>query len=295
MRDLQDEESKIKALDELFQEVGVFRKSAEYMALFDFIKRFPKIAPYNAMLIRLQRPGSQYVCSAREWRKFFDRTVKPGANPLVILQQFGPVRFVFELGDTDGRPLPDEIMSPFKAHGTLSKDALSNLMSNLPRDGIAYSEVKQGTGGAGSIQTAQENSRQQLKRHSETLHLAIYYHLVVNRALGDLEKFTTILHELAHLYCGHPGIPPVKKWNFWPSRLGLAQEAREFEAESVAWLVCERMGIQNPSVEYLSNYVCKNDEIPNISIEAVLKATNMVESMLRKCLPLRDEVIVSQT
>lgn len=72
------------------------------MELLEFVKKFPHIAPYNAMLVHVQKPGSQYVCSASEWRNGYHRDIKPGARPLVILRPFGPVSFVFELLDTDG-------------------------------------------------------------------------------------------------------------------------------------------------------------------------------------------------
>ena len=55
----------IPELDKLFLEIGTYRKSDELNKLFEFIKRFPKIAPYNAMLIHIQKPGSQYYKADR--------------------------------------------------------------------------------------------------------------------------------------------------------------------------------------------------------------------------------------
>ena len=88
----------IPELDKLFNEIGTYRKSKEFIELLDFVKRFPHIAPYNAMLIHIQKPGSQYVASAGEWHRIFNREINAGARPLVILRPFGPVAFVFELG-----------------------------------------------------------------------------------------------------------------------------------------------------------------------------------------------------
>ncbi len=56
-------------------------------------------------------------------------------------------------------------------------------------------------------------------------------------------------------------------------------EVRKFEAVSVCWLLCERMGIKNPSAKYLSNYLTNNNTIPDISIDAVLKATGEIEKI----------------
>lgn len=134
-------DKEVKALDELFHEVGVYRHSKDLKELFDFIKKFPKIAPFNAFLLHIQKPGSQYVASASEWREQFNRTIKPGARPLVILWPFAPMRFVFELEDTDGKdPFPEALLKPFQTNGTLAKPALHRLIRNLPRDGVSYHE-----------------------------------------------------------------------------------------------------------------------------------------------------------
>ena len=279
-------DKEVKALDELFHEVGVYRHSKDLKDLFDFIKKFPKIAPFNAFLLHIQKPGSQYVASASEWREQFNRTIKPGARPLVILWPFAPVRFVFELEDTDGKdPFPEALLKPFQTNGTLAKPALNRLIRNLPRDGVSYHEADHGTGSAGFIEVAKGHGTQDAgKKKAKVL-----YHLVVNQNHSKEEKFATIAHELGHLYCGHLGTPNE---NWWPDRRKEHINIREFEAESVAWLVCERAGIKNPSAEYLSGYLNENAQIPQVSLENVLKAAGMIETMTLRSLSLRKEVVV---
>lgn len=92
----------IPELDKLFQEIGTYRKSEEFKELLDFIKKFPRLAPFDALLVHIQKPGSVYVASEAQWKQRFGRRVKTGARPLVILQPFGPVAFVFDLSDTEG-------------------------------------------------------------------------------------------------------------------------------------------------------------------------------------------------
>jgi hypothetical protein len=89
----------------------------------------------------------------------------------------------------------------------------------------------------------------------------------------------------SHLYCGHLGTPD-KAW--WPDRRGLKVEIEEFEAESVCYLVCTRLGIDNPSAEYLAGYIRKF-ETPPISLDAVMKAAWLVERMGRQRLPIRKD------
>lgn len=45
------------ALDELFNATYARRNSEEYLKLMEFVSRFRFYSPYNAMLIRIQRPG----------------------------------------------------------------------------------------------------------------------------------------------------------------------------------------------------------------------------------------------
>ena len=54
------------------------------------------------------------------------------------------------------------------------------------------------------------------------------------------------------LYCGHLGSANP---NWWPNRGGLSLAACEFEAESVSYLVCSRLGIETRSAQYLADYV----------------------------------------
>ena len=86
------------------------------------------------------------------------------------------------------------------------------------------------------------------------------------------------------LYAGHLGTPN-EKW--WPSRRGLDLKTREFEAESISYLVCNRLGIASPSDEYLSGYFKNNNEVPSISLDCVMKASGLIEQMGRERLPLR--------
>ena len=283
----------IPELDRLFTEIGTYRKSDELKKLYQFVKKFPHIAPYNAMLLHIQKPGSNYVASFVEWKHSFNRTVKPGSRPLVILRPFGPVAFVFELSDTVGEdPFPKELLNPFSVVGEVPESSYDQLVDNMKCDGIKYDETDHGTGSAGSIQISKLGEVITLVRPRKTVEIRAHYVMLVNRNHPLETRFATILHELAHLYCGHLGAPDP---NWWKNRTGLSTVEREFEAESVCWLVCERMNIKNPSAEYLNGYLENNDEIPNISMDTVLKAVGAIESMIQSKKEPRKEVIISTT
>jgi hypothetical protein len=279
----------IPELDKLFLEIGTYRNSTELKELFEFIKKFPHIAPYNAMLIHVQKPGSTYVATAHEWLRDFNRRINPGARPLIILRPFGPVSFVFELLDTYGEdPFPEEVLNPFKVDGTISQLNFNGLIENMKCDGISYMETDLGSNRAGSIQSNNVNNVVIIKKANKEFHVKVLYNMIVNRSHPHETQFSTILHELGHLYCGHLGTPN-EKW--WSNRCHLDKNQREFEAESVCWLVCERMGINNPSAQYLSGYLKNNNEIPDISIDTILKAVGIIETMINGNKEVRKDIV----
>ncbi len=112
------------------------------------------------------------------------------------------------------------------------------------------------------------------------------YALLLNANLSAEARYATLVHELAHLYCGHLGTPN-DKW--WPDRRGLDYAAAEFEAESVCYLVCERVGIENPSDQYLAGYLGAKEQIPSISLDCVMKTAGLIERMGRERLGVRKE------
>lgn len=148
--------NELPELDKLFDEVGTYRSSADFRELLDFIRRFRRIAPYNAMLLHIQKPGSTYVASASDWRDRFQRRPKPGARPLIVLRPFGPVAFVYELTDTEGEPFPQKIESPFFADGFVPESFLNKFSFNMFLNGISLTEQDYGTDSAGFIKVVNE-------------------------------------------------------------------------------------------------------------------------------------------
>ena len=61
----------------------------------------------------------------------------------------------------------------------------------------------------------------------------------------------------------------------------------EFEAESVSFLVCQRMSIDTPAAEYLSGYLNNNEVVPEISLDTIFKAVQRIESMAKRRLKSR--------
>ncbi len=275
----------LKGLDGLWESALAHGRAPLSAELLRFVRSFPTIAAYNAALIGIQRPGSRFVLTAREWRTRFGRRVMPGANPLVILKRFGPVEFVYDVSDVEGDPLPGEIVDPFGSSGPVTDEGLTRFARTLPAFGIAYAESHRGPGSAGSITRLGEPRTTMDGNTSRQIHSD----LVVNRSLDANAKFATVAHELGHLYCGHLG-ELTRAETTSDNRTGnahkvdvkdrstLPHQVREFEAEAVSWLVCGRVGVTSPAGEYLGGLLA-GAEPPPVSLEHVLGAVRRVESL----------------
>ena len=70
----------------------------------------------------------------------------------------------------------------------------------------------------------------------------------------------------------------------------LTESESEFEAESVSYLVCTRLGIKTKSESYLSWYITNNEYLPKISLECVMKAAGLIENMgIKRLKPRKDD------
>lgn len=278
------EDTKIKAvraeLNELFNATKKYQSCKAYRELMDFIGQFRTLAPYNAMLVNVQKPGSVYVATAKEWWEKFHRTVKFDATPLVTLFPFGPVRFVFELNDTEGKEFPPELRNPFRITSDPEcEDDFKRLINGAAFDGVLCNFADLGSTFAGEIgKTPATLKEQKICLQPYTYTLRVEYEININKNHELSTQLATLAHELGHLYCGHVD-PQRIGWKH--DKTYLDRNTREFEAESVSYMICKRLGFESPSAEYLNGYLDTNSEIPqDISIDAIIYATNIIASKI---------------
>ena len=254
-------------LDQLLSDSRLYRRSKDYKELLTFVVRLRKFAPFNAMLLQVQKPGLSYAASIRDWLERFGRRPKEGARPLLILQPFGPVALVYDVLDTEGRPLPRDVAS-FPASGSISRQTLRSFEKPLMRKNITLSWVDAGDRRAGYVRIVHRPPD-----HDDPTQYGIW----INRNHEPAIQFTTLAHELGHLYLGHLG--PDRKLSI-PVRRPLKHDQREIEAESVAYIVCHRNGIQPQSQKYLSNFVDSNTSSNDVDVYQVMRAAGKVETIL---------------
>lgn len=257
------------AIDGLFQQALIEKGESAFGEFLDFAERFSNLSVYNAMLVRVQRPGAAAVASRKKWQTQ-GRHVKPDAIPIVILQPFGPVRFVFEFGDTEGQcDLFGESDSPLYATGEIDQKTYDNTRKAAVKYGVEVVETDQygtllaGTAAGVKIWPAFINASSKTP-----------FRVKVNAKHDLPTRFATLAHELGHIYCGHVGNDPKHRW---PNRSKLPSALCEMEAEAVAWLVCQRNGVTSRSKEYLSSLI-KQVDLTQVSMYAIFESANRVES-----------------
>jgi hypothetical protein len=65
--DLFEVETTRSLFDTLLTQSRLYHTSTDYMALLDFVVRLRNFAPFNAMLLQMQKPGLRYAASV-PWR-----------------------------------------------------------------------------------------------------------------------------------------------------------------------------------------------------------------------------------
>ena len=266
-QDLFEAEETRTLLDQLLQDSRLYKHSKDYKDLLDFVVRLRDFAPYNAMLLQIQKPGLRYAASARDWHDRFGRTPKEGARPLLILWPFGPVALVYDVIDTEGKELPEDVAG-FVAHGEIDGNWLQKADRRLGSKRIELSWIDAGDSKAGLIRVV---------KRAATDKEATQYRILVNRNHEPPVQLATLTHELGHLFLGHLGADPKLKIR---GRSKLSHAQREIEAESVAYIVCMRNGVRPKSQTYLAGFLDSKDSDEKIDTYRVTHAAGKVEESL---------------
>ena len=215
-------------------------ESQQLKAYLVTLARFRRYSVGNVLLIGMQRPGATRVAGVRAWNKL-GRHVKQGEKgiriyaPIVWRKKDNKqgseegddadelVRFrsvcVFDMAQTDGRPLP----AFAQARGEPG-EYTDRLMALAASRGI---EV--------------EFSDALVSAHG----LSAGGKILVRKGLSAAEKFSVLAHELAHelLHRDEDEEP-------------LSRTVRETEAEAVAFVVCQAVGVEamSAAADYIRLY-----------------------------------------
>lgn len=273
--DLFESEAARSLLDQLLEDSRLYHTSEDYRQLLDFTIKLRNFAPFNAMLLQIQKPGLRYAASAYEWREKFSRKPKRDARPLLILWPFGPVMLVYDELDTEGAALPSGVRS-FQAIGDMTKERINVFLTLMKKKNVYSSYFDGGDEAAGSIEVSWRAPAQMgkaIKPEQKTRYL-----VRLNNNHSPVVQFSTLAHELGHLFLGHLG--PDKSFNI-PERPTLSHAQKELEAESVAYLACGRSGVDCNSKTYLANYVTQHTTVEDIDVYQIMRAAGQIETLLK--------------
>lgn len=260
-----DQQPRERALiDQLIAATKLYDTSEAIDELFAFTIRLREFAPFNAMLLHIQKPGLTHAATAHDWWHRFGRVPKEDARPLLVLRMKGPVDFAFDVQDTEGKDLPVDAFS-FPTFGDLSDNRFAQFMRAVRKEKIDLLQLDAGDGQAGWIR---------LLARSESDKGKNVYQLAYNRNHPAATRFVTVAHELAHLYLGHLGADNGRRV---PDRSHTPHELMEVEAEMAAYLVAMRNGLKPRSESYLSDY---NGAFGDLNLYAVTRTANAVETAM---------------
>ena len=280
-------------IDELQFLVKSYRDSNEFQKMLDFIGRFPYIAPYNAMLAQMQKPGATFVLTGKKWAEY-GRQPKLNGQKLIVLKPFGPVQCVFDFEDTEPIPNATKVIEKAdlikkyteglqQAQGDLDNKTMNTLVSNLPVYGIYFDDNFMASNTYGGYIMPYHEHKLKVKIDKDYyMEVPSCFVISINKKQTNAVKFHTLCHELGHLFCNHQCYDKRKKRK-------LTLKEKEFEAETVAWLMCKRHGISNPSEEYLASYA-PNGEIPICSTELIMRAVTEIEKMMEGFVSVNESI-----
>lgn len=249
-----------KEMDEIMAKlsdgVTACSNSEEFKKLLDTMAKFPRYSLNNNLLIMMQKPDATLCQSFTGWREM-NRFVKKGEKGIRILAPapykkkverdvidasgrpvidgegnpvkenvelkitaFKPVS-TFDLSQTDGEPLPtvgvDELVGNIEGYPTLF-EAIKECTPVL----VEFEDINTGAKG--------------YYNHEEN-------RIAINDGMSEVQNVKTLLHEAAH----------QKLYSVEALQLREGKSSRadkEVEAESVAYVVCQHLGINTSDYSF---------------------------------------------
>jgi len=253
------------SIDTLIHESCEYRTSSKFAEMIEFMGKFRDYAPYNNMLVRIQNPTCGYYATSKDWDVRFGRHLKEDARPMLILAPMHPVMLVYDLDQTDGNSLPDHLTDFASFKGQWNDNWLVRTLENASiRDKIRVDFKNLSSSNAGFATFARGNAKWKMR-------------IAIHSGLDAPSRFGILCHELAHIYLGHLG-NDADHW--WPSRSNLNRNTVEIEAEAVAFIVTNRLGLAGASAAYLCGHLTTGDLPVSVSLDQIAKVAGKIEQMV---------------
>lgn len=249
-----------KILADLEEGVKNVFSSERYREYLKAMARFHRYSFGNIILIAMQRPDATRVAGMTTWNQL-GRTVKKGEHGIKILAPIITKHTVRNaVMDETGCPMVDiKTNQPVVEEQTLTVrrgyrtvhcwdisqttgEDLPTLAQDLQGRVQDYERLK-----AALTQVAQCPVSFRKTKGEKGSYSPGQHRIVISNELSELQSVKTLVHELAHSRLHHrQGADPIKK----------DRPTAEIEAESVAFVVCQHLGLDTSdySFEYLAGW-----------------------------------------
>ena len=265
-------EQKVEAImSQLETGVDEMFTSDKYRTYLITMSKFYNYSLYNCMLIAMQTEGkASYIAGYKAWQDKFNRHVKSGEKALQILAPV-PHKFKKKVENDDGTTeeveaqyLSYRVVSVFENTQTEGEE-LPTIVKELP-ESEKESRCKRLFARISKLSTCPV-SVEKIDGQSHGYFSPSKGIIVVKEGLTNTQSVKTLIHELAHSKMHGKGCEWEK----------VDRETMEVQAESVAYVVCSRLGID--SSEYSFGYIAGwSKDRKREELKASLKAIKKIAS-----------------
>lgn len=248
------------------------KTNQDWIAYMQFVSRFYSYSTNNAILIYLQAPNASFVKGYKAWNSI-GRYVKKGSKGIAI---FAPCMKKVEVEDEDtGESTTLRKLSGYKityvydiANTEGSDELLPTLVKGLNGNGENEQRIYEKLL---SLISQKHNVKEVEGTSSKGSFNLDTKEICIRTDLSYLQKTKTILHEFAH----------AQDFTLNPNE-DVSRTHRELVAESVAFIVCNALGLDTSSYSfpYLNSWARTTEELKKV-IDTIQKVAFNTITLLR--------------
>ena len=280
------------ATETLQKGVEAIFQSEQYQEYLKVMSRFPTYSVNNTILIAMQRPEASLVCSFGHWKKF-GRNVKKGAHGIKIYAPMPYTKTVERelrdpntkeiMRDSAGHPMTEEaevkrvsfkVVSVFDYADTEGKELPSLGVNALTGEVAEYDRFIKALDRTAKIPVTLAPIEGGANGYYDRAANAI----VLREGMSQQQTIKTLIHEIAHSLLHSEAAEEAMEKSERPDK-----NTREVQAESIAFVVCSRYGIDTSdySFPYVSSWSAgKNTPELKASLKVIQEtAGNLIDQI----------------
>ena len=266
----EDSKERVKKLaDKLEQGVDEMFSSERYQQYLNTVSKFHNYSFNNCMLILMQRPGATQVAGYKTWQSL-GRQVKKGEKSIQI---FAPIQHKFKQHVIKDDGTEEDLEKFYNTYRTVPVFDISQTEgTELPQiavemkgDVAGYDEILEKISKAATVPVEiGKISTDALGYYSKSEN-----RIVVKSGMSQAQTIKTTVHEVAHsiMHCENG------------SERNADRKTKEVEAESVAYIVCNAIGLDTSeySFGYIADWSSNREKKELVSsMEAIRKTADYI-------------------